>query len=150
VSSYPISLANTSYSEVTMNKGVKGVIILHPLNKYCIQWCHYEKRYERCHTFYHCDLTDRSIYWGDEVQWHLSHLLSLWPHCMKYVLRGWSTMTSFTLFVIHPLNKYFIQWGHYEKGMKGVIVLHPFNKYFIQWGHNEKRYERCHRTPCFQ
>jgi hypothetical protein len=34
---YPISLANTSYSEVTMRKGVKGVIILHPLNKYFCQ-----------------------------------------------------------------------------------------------------------------
>jgi hypothetical protein len=28
---------NTSYSEVTMNKGVKGVIVLQPLNKYFIQ-----------------------------------------------------------------------------------------------------------------
>jgi hypothetical protein len=26
-----------SYSEVTMRKGLKGVIVLHPLNKYFIQ-----------------------------------------------------------------------------------------------------------------
>jgi hypothetical protein len=71
--------------------------------------------------------------------------------------------------VLHPLNTYFIQWGHNEKKvckvssysiplintsvsevtmwkcMKGVIVLHPLNKYFTQWGQNQ-RCERCHCT----
>jgi hypothetical protein len=28
---------NTSYSEVTMPEGMKGLIVLHPLNKYAIQ-----------------------------------------------------------------------------------------------------------------
>jgi hypothetical protein len=32
-----------------MRKGRKGVIVLHPLNKYFIQRGHNEKRYERCH-----------------------------------------------------------------------------------------------------
>jgi hypothetical protein len=52
------------------------------------------------HTSAHCDLTDRSIYWCDGVQWHLSYLCSLWPHWLKYLLRGWSTMTSFTPLLI--------------------------------------------------
>jgi hypothetical protein len=35
--------------QVTMIKGMKGVIVLHPLNNYFIQRGHNEKRYERCH-----------------------------------------------------------------------------------------------------
>jgi hypothetical protein len=31
------SLNNTSVNEVTMRKGMKGVMVLHPLNKYFIQ-----------------------------------------------------------------------------------------------------------------
>jgi hypothetical protein len=101
---------NTSYSEVTMSRGVKGVIVLHPFNKYFIQlgtpfipllivtslyevfieWMEYDDTF---HTSAPCDLTDWSI---------------------------------------------------------GVIILHPLNKYFIQWGHNEQRYERCHHTPSTQ
>jgi hypothetical protein len=145
VSSYSILSINTSVSEVTMSSGMKGITVLQPLNKYFIQWGHNDKRYERSHrpftpllivtsltevfiermeyddTFHtaaHCDFNDWSIYWNDGVRWHLSYLFSLWV-----------TM---------------------RKGLKGVIVLHPLNKYFIQWGHNEKRYERCHRTPSFQ
>jgi hypothetical protein len=88
VSSYSIPSTNTSYSEVTMNKGVKGVIILHPLNKYCIQWwllkgwstmtpfipflivtslydifiegMEYDDTFQ---TYSHCDLTVWNIYW---------------------------------------------------------------------------------------
>jgi hypothetical protein len=31
------SLNNTSVNEVTLRKGIKGVMVLHPLNKYFIQ-----------------------------------------------------------------------------------------------------------------
>jgi hypothetical protein len=108
VSSYFIPSMNTSYNEVTMRKGVKGVIVLHPLNKYFIQWGHkqrYEKYDDTFHTFSHSDLIIWSIYWGDEVRSHLSPLFSLWPHCMKYLLN----------IVLHPLNKYFIEWGHKQR-----------------------------------
>jgi hypothetical protein len=79
VSSYSITSINNSYNKVTIRKGMKGVITLHPLNTF--------------HTFSHCDLTVWSIYWGDGVRWNLSHLFSLWPHCMKYLLRWLSMMT---------------------------------------------------------
>jgi hypothetical protein len=129
VSSYSSLSIITSVSEVTMRKGMKGVIVLHPFNKYFSQWSHnvtpftpflivtslYEVFIERMeydetfHTFSHCDLIEWSNYWEDGVRWHLSYIFSLWP-----------------------------------------IVLHPFNKYFSQWSHNGKRYERYHRTPSSQ
>ena len=66
------------------------------------------------HTFSHCDLTDRNIYWGNGVQWHLSHLC-LWPHCMKYLWRGWSLMTSFIpLLTVTSLYAVFIEWMGYD------------------------------------
>jgi hypothetical protein len=66
---------------------------------------------------------------------------------MKYLLRGWNTMTPFIPFLIvtslHEVinegmeyDDTFINTSYGEvkmrKGVKGVIVLHPFNKYFIQ------------------
>jgi hypothetical protein len=133
MSSHSIPSINTSYSEITMSRGVKGVIVLHSLNKYF----EYD---DTLHTSAHCDLTVCIIYWVDGVWWHLSHLCSLWPHCMKYLLREWSTMTPFTpLLIVISLYEVFIEGG--------CIVLHPLNKFFIQWGHNEQRCERCHHTP---
>jgi hypothetical protein len=168
VSLYSIPSINTSYSEVTMRKGMKGVIVLHPFNKYFSQRGHYKQRYERYHrtpslydvfiermeydnTFHtsaHCDLSDWSFYWGDGVRWHLSHLYSLWPHCMKYLLRRWSTMITFiTQYIFHRVrSKWEKVWrvssytissinNSYNKvtmsrGVKGNIVSRPVNKYF--------------------
>jgi hypothetical protein len=153
-----------------MSRGMKGVIVLHPLNKYFIQSGH-NKLW--------------SIYLVDGVWWHLSYLFSMWPHCMKYLLRGWSTMTPFIpLLTVTSLYEVFIEWMEYDdtfhtsrsqwaevwkvssnsihpintsysevtmsRDVKGVIILHSLKKYFIQWNHNEQRYERCHRTPFTQ
>jgi hypothetical protein len=107
-----------------MRRNMKGVIILHSLNKYFIQWGHNEKRYDRCHhtpfddTFHisaHCDLTVWSIYWVNGVWWHLSYLFSLWPHCMKYLLSEWSMMTPFiSLLIVTSLSEVFIEWMEYD------------------------------------
>jgi hypothetical protein len=148
VSSYSILSIHTSYNEVTMRKGLKGFIVLHPLNNYFIQM-EYDDTF---HTFSHCDLTVWSNYWGDGVWWHLSYLYSLWPHCMKYLLMGWSTITTFTHFpIVTSLYEVFIKMQKVSsysipsiktsvtevtmsRGVKCVIVLHPLNKYVIQWG----------------
>jgi hypothetical protein len=145
---YSIPSIKTSVTEVTMSRGVKCVIVLHPLNKYVIQWGHNKKRCERCHLW--------SIYWMDGVWWHLPYLFSLWPHCMKYLLRGRSTMTPFIPVLIETsLYDVFVEGIKHErsqwekvwkvssysipsidtsynevkmrKGVEGVFVLHPFN-----------------------
>jgi hypothetical protein len=142
---------------------MKGVIVLHPLNKYFIQLGHNEKRYERCHrpllistslyevfveemefddtfhTFSHCDLTVWSIYWGDGVRWHLSYLFSLWPNCMKYLLRGWSTMTPFIHFlIVTSLTEVFIEGMEYDDTLHTFFSLWPHCMKYVQ-GHNEKK-----------
>jgi hypothetical protein len=107
------------------------------------------------HTFYHCDLIVWSNYWEDGVRWHLSYLCSLWPHWLKYLVRGWSTMTPFIpLLISTSLYEVFVEemefddtFCHNEKRYERCHRTHPLNKYFIQWGHNEKWFERCHRTP---
>jgi uncharacterized protein YbdZ (MbtH family) len=67
------------------------------------------------HTFSHCDLTVWSICWGDGVWWHFSYLCSLWPHCMKYLLKGWSTMTPFIpLLIVNSLYEVFIKVMEYD------------------------------------
>ena len=67
------------------------------------------------HTFSHCDLTDRNIYWGNGVRWHLWHLCSLWPYCMHYLLRGWSKMTPFiTFLIVTSLTEIFIEGMEYD------------------------------------
>jgi hypothetical protein len=163
VSSYSIHSINTSYSEVTIRRDMKGVIILHSLNKYFnllsewsmmtpyitlhivtsltevfIEWMEYDDTF---HISSYCDLTVSNIYWVNGVWWHLSYLFSLWPHCMKYLLSEWSMMTPIIpLLILTSLYEVFI--GH--------IILHSLNKYFRQWGHNEQRYERCHHTPFTQ
>ena len=113
---------NISYNEVTMKNGLKGVIVLHPLNKYFCHWGHNEKRYERCHRTPSPQQMLRSVRLQRPEVWKVSS------------------------YSIHSINTSYSEVTM-RKGMKGVIVLHPFNKYFIQSGHNEKRYERCHRTP---
>jgi hypothetical protein len=70
VSSYSVHLINISCIEVTMRKGF-------------IEWTEYNDTF---HTFSHCDLIVWSNYWEGGVRWHLSYLLSLWPHCMKHVM----------------------------------------------------------------
>jgi hypothetical protein len=151
---------------------MKSVIILHPLNNYFMQWGHNEKKCERCHRtpfpqwILHTMKSQwekvwKVSYWGEGVRWHLSYLFSLWPQCIKYLLRGWSTMTPFIPFlIVTSLYEVFIEGIGYDdntsvseitmrKCMKGVIVLLPLNKYFIQWGHKQ-RCERCHCTPSTQ
>jgi hypothetical protein len=97
VSSYSIPSINTSYSGVTVGRGMKGVIVLHS---------EYDDTF---HTSAHCDLTVWSIYSVDGVWWHLSYLCSLWPSevTMSRGMKG--------VIILLPLNKYFIQWGHIEK-----------------------------------
>jgi hypothetical protein len=89
------------------------------------------------HTSAHCDLTVWSIFWGDGVWWHLSHLC-LWPHCK------WAEVWKVSSYSIHSIN-YAYSEVTMSRGVKGVIILLPLNKYFIQWGHIEKKYERLHR-----
>jgi uncharacterized protein YbdZ (MbtH family) len=98
---------DTSYNEVTMGKGMKGVIVLHPLNKYFIQWDHNEKKVWKVSSYF-------SSYWKNGVRWHLSYLFSLWPHCMKYLLRKWSTMTSFTSLLVTSLYEVVIERMEYD------------------------------------
>jgi hypothetical protein len=79
VSSYSTLSIITSYNEVKMRNGMKGIIVLRPLNKYFIQWGHNEKGMKGVIILHH---------WVDGVRWHLSDLFSLWPHWQKYLLRG--------------------------------------------------------------
>ena len=60
-----------------------------------------------------CDLTVWSIYWGDGVCCHLSHLY-LWPHSMKYLLRGWSIMPPFTPLLVTSQYEVFIEGMEYD------------------------------------
>jgi hypothetical protein len=83
-----------------MRRDMKGVIILHSLNKYLIQWGHNEQRYERSHH---------------TPWWHLSYLCSFWPHCMKYLLSEWSMVTPFIpLLIVTSLSEVFIEWMEYD------------------------------------
>ena len=67
------------------------------------------------HSSAHCDLTVWSIYWGDGVWWHLSYFFSLWPHCMNYLLKGWSMMTSYILLlIVKSLYEVFIKVMEYD------------------------------------
>ena len=82
------------------------LFVLTSLNEVFIERMEYDATF---HTFSHCDLTDRSIYWGNGVRWHLSYLCSLWPHWQKYLLRGWSTMTPFIpLLIVTSLTEVLI------------------------------------------
>jgi hypothetical protein len=123
--SHCIKYLLTEWREVTMRRNMKGVIILHSLNKYFIQWGHNEKRYERCH---HTPLT-------------------------KYILQSvrsqWAEVWKVSSYSIHSINTSYSD-VRMSRGVKGVIVLHSLNKYLIQWGHNEQSYERCHHTPLTQ
>jgi hypothetical protein len=105
----------------------KPFLIVTSLCEVFIEWMEYDDTF---HTSARCDLTDRSIYWvdggrwhltdrsiywGDGVRWHLSYLCSLWPHCMKYLLRGWSMMTPFTPFhIVTSLYEVFIERMEYD------------------------------------
>jgi hypothetical protein len=74
------------------------------------------------HTSAHCDLTVWSMYWGDGVRWYLSYLFSLWPHCMKYLLWGWSTMIlCITFLIVTSLYEVFIEGTEYDD------TLHTFS-----------------------
>jgi hypothetical protein len=86
------------------------LLIVTLLYEVFIEWMEYDDTF---HTFSHCDLFVWSIYWEDGVQWHLSHLC-LWSHCMKYLLRGWSTMTSFTSLLVTSLYEVFIERMEYD------------------------------------
>jgi hypothetical protein len=163
-----------------MSRGVKGCIVLHPLNKFFTEYD------DTFHTSA-CDLTVWRIYWVDGVRCNLSYFFSMWPRCIKYLLSGRSMMTPFIpLLTVTSLTEVFIEWMEYDdtfhtsahcdltvwsiywrgrvslcsilsintsysevtsRGVKGVIMLHPLNKYFIQWGHNEQRREWSIMTP---
>ena len=56
------------------------------------------------------DLIVWSIYWEDGVRWHPSYIFSLWPHWLKYLLRGWSTMTPFITFSHFDLIVWSMYW----------------------------------------
>ena len=146
VSSYFLHSINILYSEVTMRKGLKDVIVLHPINKYFIQWGRNKKKYERCHR----TPSPQQILHTVRSQW-----AEVWKVSSYSIL---SINTSYSdqvkmrkgvegVIILHPLNKYFIQWGHNEKKYERCHRIRPLNKYFGQWSHNDQRYERCHRTP---
>jgi hypothetical protein len=113
MSSCSIPSTNTSYSEVIIRKGVKGVIVLYPLNTYVIQGGHNEKRYERYHR-------------TPSPQYILHTVRSQWAEVWKV-----------SLYSILSINTSYNEVT--SRDVKDVIVLHPLNKYFIQWGHNEKK-----------
>jgi hypothetical protein len=99
------------------------VLIVTSLYEVFIERMEYDDTF---HTFSHFDLTDWSIYWGDGVQWHLSHLY-FWPHCVKYLLRGWSTMTPFIHFlIVTSLTEVFIEGMEYDD---------TFHTFFSFWHH---------------
>ena len=88
------------------------LLIVTSLTEVFIQRVEYDDTFQ---TFSHCDLTVENIYWVDGVRWHLSYIFSLWPHCMKYLLRGWSTMTPFIhLLIVTSLTKVFIEGMEYD------------------------------------
>ena len=88
------------------------LLIVTSLTKVFIEGMEYDDTF---HTSAHCGLTVLSVYWGDGVRWHLSYICSLWPHCMKYLLSGWSTMTPFIpLLVVTSLYEVFIEWIVYD------------------------------------
>ena len=104
-----------------MRRDVKGVILLHPLNKYFLQWGHNEQRYERWHR-------------TASPQLILLSVRSQWAEVWK--------VSSYSI----PSTNTSVSEVTMRKGMNSIIVFDPLNKYFIQWGHNEQRYERWHRT----
>jgi hypothetical protein len=138
---YSMPSINTSYNEVRMRKGMKNVIILHPLNNYFMQWGHNEKKCERCH---------RTPF----PQWILHTMKSQWEKVWKVsatslyevFIEGIGYDDTFNTFSHFDLTVWSINWGdgvrwHYNevtmrKGVEGVSVLHSFNKNFIKWGHN--------------
>ena len=122
VSSYSIHSTKTSYSEVKKRRGMQGVIILHHLNTYFIQWGHNVQRYEKCHQI----PSPQQILHTVRSQWE-----KVWK-VSSYSIT--STNTSYSEVTM-------------SRDMKAVIILHHLNRYFIQWGHNEQRYEKSHQTP---
>ena len=87
-------------------------LIVTSLTEAFIEGMEYDDTFQ---TSAHCDLIDWSIYWGDEVRRHLSYLFSLWPHCMTYLLRGWSTMTPFKpILIVISLYEIFIEGMEYD------------------------------------
>ena len=89
-----------------------SLLIVTSLYELFIEWMEYDDTF---HTSAHFDLTDRIIYWGDGVRWHLSYLCSLWPHWPKYLLSGWSTMTPVILLLfVTSLTEVFIEETEYD------------------------------------
>ena len=101
---------------------MKGVIILHQLNTYFIQWGCNEQRYEKCH---HTPSLQQRLH---TVRSQSAEVCKVLSYSITSIHTSYSEVTMC-------------------RGMKNVIKFHPLNKYFIPWGHNEKRCERCHRTP---
>jgi hypothetical protein len=87
------------------------VLIVTSLYELFIEGMEYDDTFQ---TFSHCDLTAWSICWGDGVRWHLSYLFLLWPHCMKYILRGWSMIPPFKPLLMTSLYEVFIEWTEYN------------------------------------
>ena len=102
VLSYSITLINTSYSEFTMRRGMKGVIVLHPFNKYFIQWGHNEQRYEKCHQ-------------------------TPSPQQILHTVRSqWEKVWKVSSYSITSINTSYSEVTM-RRGMKDVIMLHPLN-----------------------
>jgi hypothetical protein len=107
-------------------------LIVTSLYEVFIEWMEYD---DNCHTYAHCDLTDRSIYCGDGVRWYLSYLCSLWPHWPKYLLRGWSMMTPFTPFlIVTSLTEVFIEGMEYDDTFHTFFSLRPYCRNYLLRG----------------
>jgi hypothetical protein len=99
-------------SEWSMKTPFIFLLIVTSLYEVFIEWMEYDDTF---HTSAHCDLTDWSNYWVNGVWWHLSHLCSLWPHWLKYLLSEWSMMTPFIpLLIVTSLTEVFIEWMEYD------------------------------------
>jgi hypothetical protein len=110
------------------------VLVVTSLTEVFIEGTEYDDTF---HTSASWDLTDRSIYWGDGVRWHLSYLCSLWPHCMKYLLRGWSMMTPFIPFSYCDLTVYSIYWGDGVRWhLSYIFSLWPHCMKYLLRGHS--------------
>jgi hypothetical protein len=92
-------------SEWSMMTPFIPFLIVTSLTEVFIEWMEFDDTF---HTSAHCDIV-WSIYWVNGVWWHLSHLCSLWPHCMKYLLSEWSMMTPFIpLLIVTSLTEVYI------------------------------------------
>jgi hypothetical protein len=167
VSSYSIHSINTSYSEITMCRGMKSGSI------YWVNgvWCHLSYL---CSLWPHCMkyllsewsmmtpfislLIVTSLYevfieiMEYDDTFHTSAHCDLTDWSIYWVNGVWWDLSHLCWLWPHCMKYLLSEWSMMTPfiPLLGVIILHSLNKYFIQWGHNEQRYERCHHTPFTQ